>query len=106
VDENTKAKLQGANAAIRNTIRNQLKFACPDLYAEYRSIKYPTGEGSDTEETRLKATLFLFDTAREIVAPHYVQTPKQLDAVVAAEDAQIAADDEESDEDESEESGD
>lgn len=98
MDENTKAKLQHANAVIRDTIRTQLKVACPDLYAEYRSIKYPTGTGSDTEETRAKATLFLFDTAREIVAPHYVKTPEQLDAVVAAEDESFDDETDESDE--------
>lgn len=92
-------KLASANRVIREAIRNQLQHAAPELYAEYQKIKYPGGKGSgtDTPETRTKATLYLFDMAREVIAPHYVQNAAQLDEVVEGEDEQF--DDHDQDED-------
>lgn len=86
MDEATKTKLQHANARIRNVIRDQLKMACPDLYADYRKIRYPGGDGTDTDATHAQSVVFLFDKAREIIAPHYVKTPAALDEVLASED--------------------
>jgi hypothetical protein len=94
--------LASANRAIRESIRVQFKTHCPDLYADYRKIRYPGGEGTDTPETRAQSVIYLFDMAREIVAPHYVAEPKQLDAIIEAEDGHFDEEDE-GEEDESEE---
>lgn len=61
-------------AQAREQFRSLLKAAAPERYEEYRSIKYPAGNGSATPETRLAATRFLFDAARDLLAPHYVST--------------------------------
>lgn len=66
----TKGALIGA--AIREGLRGLLKDADPEGYALYRATKYPAGEGSDTVSTRLAATRFLFDRARDVFAAHYV----------------------------------
>jgi len=58
----------------REQFRSLLKVAAPERYEEYRSIKYPAGDGSATQETRVAATRFLFDAARDLLAPHYVST--------------------------------
>jgi hypothetical protein len=63
-----------ACANVRCQLRTLLKVADAEGYAEYRAVKYPAGEGSDTPETRLAATRFLFDRARDLLTPHYVRT--------------------------------
>lgn len=61
-------------ATVRENLRNLLKLADPKGYARYKAIKYPNGEGSDTDHSRLAATSFLFDRARDLLLPHYVST--------------------------------
>jgi hypothetical protein len=61
-------------AQVRDGLRSVLKHHDEEGYAQYRAIKYPTGEGSDTAEARLAATRFLFDRVRDILLPHYVST--------------------------------
>jgi hypothetical protein len=63
-----------ACANFRDQARALLKSADSAGYAEYRSTKYPAGEGSATPETRLAATSFLFDRVRDLLVPHYVRT--------------------------------
>jgi hypothetical protein len=60
-------------AQARNNLRNLLKDTDPEGYAEYRKIKYPDGRGSETHETCVAATRFIFARAGELLAPHYVQ---------------------------------
>jgi len=59
---------------IRAQIRAVLKVADAEGYAAYRALKYPAGEGSATPESRLAATRFLFDRARDLLTPHYVSS--------------------------------
>ena len=59
-------------ACVRENLRAFVRAADPDSYAQYRSIKYPEGLGSDTLETRREATRFIFDRARDLLVPHYV----------------------------------
>lgn len=61
-------------ASLRENLRQLLAAADPESYAEYRKIKYPAGEGSDTPESRLEATRFIFDRVRDLLLPHYVST--------------------------------
>lgn len=61
------------SAQVREGLRNLLQTADPEGYAEYRAIKYPEGEGSDTPETRLAATRFIFDRARDLLTEHYLR---------------------------------
>jgi len=62
-------------AQAREQFRSLLRAAAPERYEEYRSVKYPSGsKESATPETRLAATRFLFDAARDLLAPHYVST--------------------------------
>jgi len=53
-------------------LREILKQADPAMYADYRAVRYPEGEGSDTMETRRDSVRFLFDAARDLLVPHYV----------------------------------
>lgn len=57
---------------VRGLLRSLLKTADAEGYAEYRALKYPAGGGSDTPESRVAATRFLFDRARDLLVPHYV----------------------------------
>jgi hypothetical protein len=61
-------------ACVRENLRSLIKAADPEGYARYRAIKYPAGEGSDTPESRVEATRYLFDAARDLLAPHYLRT--------------------------------
>lgn len=63
-----------ACANVRGLLRSLLKVADAEGYAEYRALKYPVGEGSDTPESRRAATRFLFDRTRDLLVPHYVCT--------------------------------
>ncbi len=66
----TKGTIACAN--VREVLRSLLKTADAEGYALYRTTKYPAGAGSDTPESRLAATRFLFDRARDLLVPHYV----------------------------------
>jgi hypothetical protein len=66
-------------AQVRDNLRDLLQHVDEPGYAEYRKLKYPFGEGSDTDETRIKATAFLFDRSRDTLLPHYVSS-KELTA--------------------------
>jgi hypothetical protein len=61
-------------ACVRDNLRSLVRAADPESYIEYRRIKYPAGEGSDTLETRQEATRYLFNRARDLLVPHYVKT--------------------------------
>jgi hypothetical protein len=77
VSENGVASLtRGAvlSAQVREGLRNILKSADPEGYNTYREIKYPQGPGSDTSESRLAATRFIFDRARDLLVQHYVSS--------------------------------
>lgn len=62
------------SAQVRDGLRAVLKRFDQPGYEQYRAIKYPTGSGSDTPATRLAATRFLFDRARDLLTAHYVST--------------------------------
>jgi len=68
----TKGAVVGA--MLRDQLRGFLKAAAPEKHAAYKAIKYPSGEGSDTPETRRAAVAFVFDTVRDMVLAHYVPT--------------------------------
>ena len=61
-------------AQVRDSLRSVLRHHDEEGYGQYRVIKYPSGEGSDTLETRLAASRFLFDRVRDVLLPHYVST--------------------------------
>jgi len=61
-------------ACVRDNLRALIQASDPEGYIRYRALKYPAGEGSDTPETRVEATRFLFDHARDLLVPHYVRT--------------------------------
>ncbi len=61
-------------AQVRDNLRDLLQHTDEPGYAQYRKIKYPYGEGTDTDETRVAATRFLFDRTRDILVPHYVSS--------------------------------
>jgi len=63
-----------ACAQLRGQMRALLKVADAEGYSLYRALKYPAGEGSDTPETCVAATRFLFDRARDLLAKHYVRS--------------------------------
>jgi hypothetical protein len=62
------------SAQVRDGLRAILKQYDEEGYALYRATKYPTGEGSDTPETRLAATRFLFDRTRDLLTTHYLSS--------------------------------
>lgn len=62
------------SAQVRDGLRAILREYDEEGYAQYRATKYPTGEGSDTPETRLAATRFLFDRTRDLMTTHYLST--------------------------------
>ena len=62
------------SAQVREGLRAILKQYDEEGYAQYRAIKYPEGEGSDTPETRVAATRFLFDRSRDLMATYYLST--------------------------------
>lgn len=61
-------------ACVREQLRQIIQAANPKSYMDYRALKYPAGDGSDTPETRVEATRFLFDCARDLLVPHYVSS--------------------------------
>lgn len=65
-------------AQVRDNLRDLLQHVDEPGYAKYRKIKYPYGEGSDTNETRVEATRFLFDRARDTLIPHYVPSKELI----------------------------
>ena len=60
------------SAQVREGLRNLLQAFDAEGYAEYRAIKYPEGKGSDTPESRVAATRFIFDRARDVLSTHYL----------------------------------
>jgi hypothetical protein len=70
VDVLTRGMVVCAN--VRTSLRHLLQHSSPEDYKKYREIKYPTGEGSDTEGSRLSATRFLFDASRDLLCDYYV----------------------------------
>jgi hypothetical protein len=58
-------------AQVREGLREIIRAGDPEGYAAYRVMKYPGGEGTDTPATRIAATRFLFERARDILVPHY-----------------------------------
>ena len=89
-------------AQVRSGLRAVLKQHDPEGYALYRSIKYPTGEGSATPETGMAATKFLFDQVRDLLVPHYVSTkdkPGEAFSPAAEDDQDENDDQDESDDD-------
>ena len=64
-------------AQVREGLRNVLKDFDPEGYATYRTIKYPAGKGSNTEETGRAATAFLFTRTGELLTPHYLSTAQK-----------------------------
>lgn len=61
-------------ACVRENLRQLIKASDPEGYATYRALKYPGGDGTDTPESRLEATRYLFDRARDLLAPFYLRT--------------------------------
>ena len=59
---------------IGNSLRQLVKQADPPGYETYRTLKYPNGEDSVTEETARAAMAFIFDRAAELLLPHYVSS--------------------------------
>lgn len=60
-------------ATVRENLRALIQASDPEGYAQYRAIKYPGGDGTDTPETRIEATRFIFDRARDLLVPHYIR---------------------------------
>lgn len=56
---------------FREQLRAVLKEFDPKAYADYKAIKYPNGEGSDTAETRKASHRFLFDAVRDATCKRY-----------------------------------
>lgn len=59
---------------MREGLRQFLKAADPEGYAEYRQIRYPSGPESATDETRRASVEFIFNRVGKIAATHYVST--------------------------------
>jgi hypothetical protein len=72
VDIRTRGQLLCAR--VREDIRHLIKHCDPEGYQLYRGIKYPQGDKSDTDVTRVEATKFLFNRVRDLLVPHYVPT--------------------------------
>jgi len=61
-------------ATVRENLRMLLKRADPEGYEQYRLLRYPNGEGSDTQETRVASMRFLFDRSRDLLTPFYLHS--------------------------------
>lgn len=74
MDENGIDNLLLGNAAcstVAMNLRAMLKAHAPEQYKQYRSIRYPGGEGTDTLESRRESVSFLFDASRDLLVPYY-----------------------------------
>ena len=80
MDENGIDNLVVGNCLCSNVsenLRRLLRQFAPLSYDEYRKVRYPGGEGTDTLETRRESVRFLFDTTRDLLAPYYKPTQPQ-----------------------------